>query len=279
MGVMIMDIMEILKNVLNSIIGWATTAGLRLLIAIVILIVSFKVINAVAKKIAKQGDKGKLDKTLAKTFAYLFKLAMKICIAICLVGYVGIDTSGLAALVVSFGACIGLALNGAVANLAGGVVILVTRPFKVDDFIEAQGVSGTVEDIHITCTRIRTGDNKVVYLPNGALSAGTIINYSEKDTRRVDFTFSIGYANDFEKAKAIVLDVCNAHELVLKDPAPMVRVSEHGASSINLVTRVWVNSGDYWTVNFDLLEAVKKAFDEQGIEIPYNQLDVHVKKD
>ena len=274
-----MDIMEILNNVLNSIIGWATTAGLRLLIAIVILIVSFKVINAVAKKIAKQGDKGKLDKTLAKTFAYLFKLAMKICIAICLVGYVGIDTSGLAALVVSFGACIGLALNGAVANLAGGVVILVTRPFKVDDFIEAQGVSGTVEDIHITCTRIRTGDNKVVYLPNGALSAGTITNYSEKDTRRVDFTFSIGYANDFEKAKAIVLDVCNAHELVLKDPAPMVRVSEHGASSINLVTRVWVNSGDYWTVNFDLLEAVKKAFDEQGIEIPYNQLDVHVKKD
>ncbi len=274
-----MDFPEILKNVLNSIIGWATTAGIRLLIAIVILIVSFKIINVVAKKIAKQGDKGKLDKTLAKTLAYLFKLAMKICIAICLVGYVGIDTSGLAALVVSFGACIGLALNGAVANLAGGVVILVTRPFRVDDFIEAQGVSGTVEDIHITCTRIRTGDNKVVYLPNGALSAGTIINYSEKDTRRVDFTFSIGYANDFEKAKAIVMDICKSHELVLKDPAPMVRVSEHGASSINLVARVWVNSGDYWTVNFDILETVKKTFDEQGIEIPYNQLDVHVKKD
>lgn len=274
-----MDFSEILKNVLNSIIGWATTAGIRLLIAIVILIVSFKIINVVAKKIAKQGDKGKLDKTLAKTLAYLFKLAMKICIAICLVGYVGIDTSGLAALVVSFGACIGLALNGAVANLAGGVVILITRPFRVDDFIEAQGVSGTVEDIHITCTRIRTGDNKVVYLPNGALSAGTIINYSEKDTRRVDFTFSIGYANDFEKAKAIVMDICKSHELVLKDPAPMVRVSEHGASSINLVARVWVNSGDYWTVNFDILETVKKTFDEQGIEIPYNQLDVHVKKD
>lgn len=274
-----MDFKEILNNVLNSVISWATTAGIRLLIAVIILIVSFKVINVVAKKIAKQGEKGKLDKTLAKTFAYLFKIAMKICIAICLVGYVGIDTSGLAALVVSFGACIGLALNGAVANLAGGVVILITRPFRVDDFIEAQGVSGTVEDIHITCTRIRTGDNKVVYLPNGALSAGTITNYSEKDTRRVDFTFSIGYANDFEKAKAIVMDICKAHELVLKDPAPMVRVSEHGASSINLVARVWVNSGDYWTVNFDILETVKKTFDEQGIEIPYNQLDVHVKND
>ena len=274
-----MDLTETLQALLAKLIDWATTAGVRLVIALVILFISFKVINAVARKIEKQGEKGKLDKTIAKTLAYVMKIALKICIAICMVGYVGIDTSGLAALVVSFGACIGLALNGAVSNLAGGVIIILTRPFRVDDFIEAQGVSGTVEDIHITCTRVRTGDNKVVYLPNGALSSGTIINYSEKDTRRVDFTFSIGYGNDFEKAKAIVLDICNAHALVLKDPAPMVRVSEHGASSINLVTRVWVNNGDYWTVNFDILEAVKKAFDEQGIEIPYNQLDVHVKKD
>ena len=274
-----MDLTETLQALLAKLIDWATTAGVRLVIALVILFISFKVINAVARKIEKQGEKGKMDKTIAKTLAYVMKIALKICIAICMVGYVGIDTSGLAALVVSFGACIGLALNGAVSNLAGGVIIILTRPFRVDDFIEAQGVSGTVEDIHITCTRVRTGDNKVVYLPNGALSSGTIINYSEKDTRRVDFTFSIGYGNDFEKAKAIVLDICNAHALVLKDPAPMVRVSEHGASSINLVTRVWVNNGDYWTVNFDILEAVKKAFDEQGIEIPYNQLDVHVKKD
>ena len=274
-----MDLTETLQALLAKLIDWATTAGVRLLIALVILFVSFKVINAVARKIEKQGEKGKMDKTIAKTLAYVMKIALKICIAICMVGYVGIDTSGLAALVVSFGACIGLALNGAVSNLAGGVIIILTRPFRVDDLIEAQGVTGTVEDIHITCTRVRTGDNKVVYLPNGALSSGTIINYSEKDTRRVDLTFSIGYANDFEKAKAIVLDVCNAHGLVLKDPAPMVRVSEHGASSINLLTRVWVKNADYWTVHFDLLEAVKKAFDEQGIEIPFDQLDVHVKND
>jgi small conductance mechanosensitive channel len=202
---------------------------------------------------------------------------MKIVITICLVGYVGIDTSGLAALVTSFGVCIGLAVNGAVANLAGGVVIILTRPFKVDDFIEAQGYSGTVEDIRITCTRIRTGDNKVVYVPNGALSAGTIVNYSEKETRRVDFTFSIGYGDDFEKAKKIITDICMAHELVLKEEPILVRVSEHGASSINIVARVWVNSGDYWTVNFDIIEAVKTAFDKEGIEIPYNQIDVHVK--
>jgi small conductance mechanosensitive channel len=147
----------------------------------------------------------------------------------------------------------------------------------VDDFIEAQGYSGTVEDIHITTTKIRTGDNKVVYIPNGPLSSGTIVNYSVKDTRRVDFTFSIGYSDDYEKAKKIVMDILTSHELTLDDPAPMVRVSAHGASSIDLVARVWVKSNDYWTVNFDILEAVKTAFDKEGIEIPFNQLDVHVK--
>lgn len=265
--------------ILDTIVNWALNTGIKLVIALFILIISFKIVNFIGKKIEKSHEKGKMDKTIAKVLAYIFKLGMKIVIAICLVGYVGIDTSGLAALVTSFGVCIGLAVNGAVANLAGGVVIILTRPFKVDDFIEAQGYSGTVEDIHITCTRLRTGDNKVVYVPNGALSSGCIVNYSEKSTRRVDFTFSIGYGDDFEKAKKIVNDVCAAHPLVLKDQPIFVRVAAHGASSIDLVTRVWVNSGDYWTVNFDILEAVKTAFDKEGIEIPFNQLDVHVKKD
>ena len=266
-----------LQSIIDTVVGWVTTAGVRLLIALLILFVSFKVINVIARKIEKKGDKDKYDKTVMRTLAYIFRLGLKVAIGICLVGYVGIDTSGLTALVASFGVCIGLAVNGALSNLAGGVLILVTRPFKIDDFIEAQGYSGTVEDIHMVTTKIRTADNKVVYIPNGALSSGSIVNYSVKDTRRVDFTFSIGYGDDFEKAKSIVLDVCNSHELVLKDPAPMVRVSGHGASSINIVTRVWVKSGDYWTVNFDVLEAVKTAFDKNGIEIPYNQLDVHVK--
>ncbi len=266
-----------LQSIIDTVVGWVTTAGVRLLIALLILFVSFKVINVIARKIEKKGDKDKYDKTVMRTLAYIFRLGLKVAIGICLVGYVGIDTSGLTALVASFGVCVGLAVNGALSNLAGGVLILVTRPFKIDDFIEAQGYSGTVEDIHMVTTKIRTADNKVVYIPNGALSSGSIVNYSVKDTRRVDFTFSIGYGDDFEKAKSIVLDVCNSHELVLKDPAPMVRVSGHGASSIDIVTRVWVKSGDYWTVNFDVLEAVKTAFDKNGIEIPYNQLDVHVK--
>ena len=272
-----MDWNQVLNNIINTIINWATTAGLRLLIALVLLFVSFKIVNCVARKIEKSGETGKLDKTLARTFAYIFRLGLKCLIAICLVGFVGIDTSGLAALVVSLGACVGLALNGALSNLAGGILIILTRPFRVDDFIEAQGYSGTVEDIHITNTKIRTGDNKVVYIPNGPLSSGTVVNYSVKDTRRVDFTFSIGYSDDYEKAKKIVMDILTSHELTLDDPAPMVRVCAHGASSIDLVARVWVRSGDYWTVNFDVLEAVKTAFDKEGIEIPFNQLDVHVK--
>ncbi len=268
-----------LQNLLSTIVSWATTAGVRLLIALVLLFVSFKIVNAISRKIARSHEKGKIDKTLATTFAYIFKIGLKIVIAICLIGYVGIDTSGLAALVASFGVCIGLAVNGAVSNIAGGVIIIVTRPFKVDDFIEAQGYSGTVADIHMTATKLITGDNKVVYIPNGALANGSIVNYSEKDMRRVDFTFSIGYGDDFEKAKAIVSEILNSHELTLKEPASMVRVSEHGASSINLVARVWAKSGDYWTVKFDILERVKLAFDKEGIEIPFDQLDVHVKKD
>lgn len=274
-----MDWKETLQSIVNSIISWVTSSGLKLLIALVVLFISFKIINKIGRKIEKLGDKEKVDKTLARVLGYIFKLGLKVVIAVCLIGYVGIDTSGLAALLVSFGACVGLAMNGALGNLAGGVLIILTRPFRVDDFIEAQGYSGTVEDIHITCTRLLTPDNKVVYLPNGALSSGSIVNYSEKDIRRVDNTFSISYSNDFEKAKAIISKICEEHPLVLKDQAIMVRVSAHSASSIDIVTRVWVKSSDYWTVHFDLLESVKSAFDKEGIEIPFNQLDVHVKND
>ena len=245
------------------------------------MIVAFRIVTVVTRRLEKKliDGKAKVDKTLAHTLFYILRITLKLVIVVCLIGFLGIDTSGLTALIASLGVCVGLAVNGALANLAGGVMILITRPFKVDDFIEAQGHSGTVEDIRITSTRIRTSDNKVIYIPNGSLSSGTITNYSELDLRRVDFTFSIGYADDFEKAKKLILAECDKHELILKDPAPFVRVSAHSASSIDIVTRVWVNSANYWTVNFDMLENVKKSFDENGIEIPYNQVDVHIKND
>lgn len=268
------------EQLLSSLASWAVNVGLKIVIALVILVVSFRVVTILTRKIEKKLINGKphLDKTLVSTLFYVLRIVVKSLIVVCLIGYLGIDTSGLTALFVSFGACVGLAVNGALSNLAGGVLIIVTRPFKIDDYIEAQGMSGTVEDIHITTTKLRTPDNKVVYIPNGPLSSGTIINYSEKELRRVDFNFSISYQNDFEKAKALVMDILNAHELVLKDPEPFVRVSSHADSSITVTARAWVKNADYWTVNFDVLESVKASFDASGIEIPYNQLDVHVKQ-
>lgn len=274
-----MDWQEIWKTVQE----WLTHTGIKVLISIVVLILSFGIINWLSRLIAKKGKKleesKKVDKTIYRTLSYVTKIGLKVLIVIALIGYLGIDTSGVTALIASLGVGVGLAVNGTLSNLAGGVLLLITRPFKVDDYISACGYEGTVEEILICNTKLRTSDNKVVYLPNGSLSTKEIVNYSEKATRRVDITYSIAYADDFEKAKAIILDIANKHDLILDDPAPSARVSAHSASSISIDAKVWCNNGDYWTVKFDMLERVKLAFDEQGISIPFDQLDVHVKND
>ena len=264
--------------------NWLTNTGIKIVIAIAIMVVSFSLINWICKKISKRVDKKvaenkKIDKTIYKTVSYVVKVALKVLVVIALIGYVGIDTSAITALIASLGVGVGLAINGTLSNFAGGVLILITRPFKDDDYIQACAYEGTVEDIRICHTRLRTTDNKVVYLPNGNLSTSQIVNFSEKDLRRVDLKFSISYSDDFEKAKAVISDVCAKNELILKDPEPSIRVSAQSASSIDISTKVWCKNADYWTVNFDMLENVKKAFDQNGITIPFNQLDVHVVTD
>ena len=268
-----------LSTILDTVWAWCASTGIKIVIALLIFAVSFRVITVIARKIQKKGDLDKFDKTVMRTLSYLFNIGMKVLVVICLIGYLGIDTSGLTALVASFGVCVGLAVNGALSNVAGGILLLVTRPFRVDDFIEAQGVTGTVEDIHMVTTKVRTTDNKVIYLPNGALSTGNIINYSEKPLRRVDFVFSIGYSSDYNKAVEIITNILTSHELTLDDPAPYIRMSAHSASSIDITARVWCLNANYWTIYADVMEAVKAAFDKEGIEIPFNQLDVHVKND
>ena len=273
-----MDLQQVWQTVQN----WLTTTGIKVVISIVIMIVSFSIINWLSKKIAKRADKKvesnkKIDKTIYRTLSYVAKVGLKVLVVIALIGYVGIDTSAITALIASLGVGVGLASNGALSSLAGGILILITRPFKDDDYIDACGYSGTVEDIRICHTKLRTTDNKVIYLPNGKLSTSEIVNYSEKDLRRVDLTFSISYSDDFEKAKKVIEEVWNQNELILKDPAPSVRVSAQSASSIDLTAKVWCKNEDYWTVNFDMLEQVKTAFDQNGIQIPFNQLDVHIK--
>ena len=167
------------QAILNSVISWSVNVGIKLIIAVILMFVSFKLINLICRKIEKRGEKAHADKTILRTGVYILKLVTKCIVTVCLIGYLGIDTSAITALIASFGLCIGLAVNGALSNLAGGVLIIVTRPFRVDDFIEAQGVMGTVEGIQLTHTTIVTPDNKVVHIPNGALSSGNIVNFQE----------------------------------------------------------------------------------------------------
>jgi len=265
-------------EILSTIGNWAATTGVKIIIALVILLVSFRLIKVAAQKLEKSlNGAQKLDETLTKTLIYVAKVALEVVVVICLVGYLGIDTSGLAALVASLGVCVGLAVNGTLSNLAGGALILITRPFKIGDYISAQGYEGTVEDIHIISTKIITVDNKVIYLPNGSLSSGSIVNFSEKELRRVDHEFSVA-GNDLNKVRSLISDVCAANEKILADPAPFVRVCEYGAGNgTKVVVRAWTKGADYWDVYFALLDDVNKAFEANGIVIPFNQLDVHVK--
>jgi len=267
-----------MENILSTIGNWAATTGLKIVIALVIFIIGFKVVTAVSRKLEKKLLATEtLDKTLTKTLVNLASAGLKVLIVICLVGYLGIDTSGLAALVASLGVCVGLAVNGALSNLAGGAIILVTRPFKIGDYISAQGYDGTVQDINVIGTKLTTVDNKVVYIPNGALSSGSIVNYSEEDLRRVDLDFSVA-GNDINLVRKVALDVCDASAKVLKDPAPFARVTDYGAGrGTKLTVRAWCNSADYWDVYFDLLAEMNAAFDENKIVVPFNQLDVHMK--
>ena len=265
------EIIEALRN-------WALTTGIKIVAALIILLISFRIVTLISRRIEKKLDKsGKFDKTLVRTLSYAGRLVVKIVIATCLVGWLGVDTTGIAALIASLGVGIGLAVNGALSNFAGGILLLVTRPFKVGDYIAAQGAEGIVEDIRIISTKIVTLDNKVVHLPNGALSSGNIVNYSEKDIRRVDLDFSVA-GNDPELVRSLILGVCDADEKVLKDPATFVRVTDYGAGNgVKVTMRAWTKTAQYWDTYFDLLNGVRKAFEENKIVIPFNQLDVHIK--
>lgn len=269
---------EVNGAILSTLIEWARTTGVKIVVALIILLITFRIIKVVSTNIGKRLEKsGKFDRTLVKTLSYVGTIFAKVVVVTSLVGYLGIDTSGLAALIASLGVGIGLAVNGALANFAGGVLILVTRPFRVGDYIVAQGVEGIVEDIRIISTTLVTVDNKVIHIPNGGLSGATVINYSEKDVRRIDFSFSVG-GNDPNLVRKLIEEVCSKEEKVLKDPVPFVRMSDYGAGNgVKVVMRAWVKSSQYWDTYFDLLEQIRQSFDKNGIVIPFNQLDVHIK--
>ena len=190
----------------------------------------------------------------------------------------GFELSVFSALIASIGVTVGLALQGGLSNIAGGVMVVAFKPFELGDYVEAAGVSGTVTDIGIFYTTLTTPDNKKVVVPNGTISNSVITNYSTHETRRLDFDFAISYTSSIDDAKKVLMACAKSDERILSDPAPKVMVSAHGESSITVRLRVWVKRSDYWDVNFEMLEVVKKTFDQTGIVIPFNQLDVHISK-
>lgn len=257
-------------------IDLAVTYGVKLVVSILIFVIGKWIARALSNTTEKLMERAKVDTTLVRfvgSIVYILLLAVVIMAAI---SNLGIETTSFVALLGAVGLAVGLALQGSLANVGAAVLIILFRPFKVGDLIEAAGTLGTVEEVSMFSTVLGTLDGKTIIIPNGAVIGGTITNYSLKATKRVDLTFGIGYDDDLRKAKQLLEEIAANDPLVLDDPAPMVAVAELGDSSVNFTYRAWVKTPDYWTVYFETIEKVKLAFDDNGISIPYPQMDVHL---
>ncbi len=241
----------------------------KVLVAILIWIVGSWVIKILLKGVTKAMNKKKYDESLKKFLLNLLNWVLKIVLIITILGTVGVETTSFAALLASVGLAIGLALQGSLGNFAGGVLIMIFKPIKIGDLIEAQGEIGVVKEIEIFTTKLTGLSNKEIIIPNGSLSNGNIVNYSTEGTRRVDLTFGVGYDSDIKQTKDVLMQVLTSHPKVLQTPAPSVNVSELADSSINFAVRPWCKTEHYWDVYFDVTENVKEALDTAGIEIPY----------
>ena len=261
---------------LTKMIDLGISVGSKILLAIVVFIVGRWIVRRLNKLLAKILEKRHVEASLSTFVKSLVNITLTLLLIIVVIGVLGIETSSFIALFASAGVAIGMALSGTLQNFAGGVVILMFKPFKVGDTIEAQGQSGTVREIQIFNTILATPDNKIIIIPNGGLSTGLMKNYSREATRRVDWEFGIAYGDDYTKAKAVIARLLDADGRVLKDPAYFIALTSLGESSVNIVVRAWVNAGDYWGVYFDMNEKVYKTFAEENLNIPFPQLDVHL---
>lgn len=270
---------EFTEEMLKSLGEKAVNFVIDVIIALIILFIGKKVIKLLNKLVKKIFDKVNFDLGVEKFLMSLINLALYAILIIMIAKQIGFDTASLITVIGSAGLAIGLALQGSLSNFAGGVLILVLKPFHVGDYIvdSGTGLEGVVEDIDIFYTKLATGDNKRVCIPNGALSNSGITNVSAKGVRRLDFTVGIGYTSDIKLAKQLVTDIVSSHEKVLLDKGVTVFVGNLGESSVDIGFRCWVNGSDYWKEKWAILEEVKLAFDANGIEIPYNQIDVHMK--
>ncbi len=257
------------------IIPWGINIAMAIAIFVVGRWIAGFIINLVRKLLLKSGT----DEMLVNFVCSIVKSVLMLFIIIAALNQLGVDTTSFIALIGAAGLAIGLSLQSTLQNFAAGVMLILFKPFKLGDFVEAGGSAGVVEKINIFNTIMRTGDNREIIVPNGAIYGGTITNNSARDTRRIDMVFGIGYDDDIKKAKDLLNEILAADERVLKEPAPLVAVAELADCSVNFNVRPWVKSGDYWGVLFDVTEKVKLTFDANNISIPYPQMDVHVSKD
>ena len=260
-------------------ITYASEYGLKIVAALLIFVIgkwAVKKLTAVTKTVM---EKANVDKTLVEFAESLIYFVLLMVVVLAALNTLGINTTSFIAIFGAAGLAIGLALQGSLANVGAAVLIIIFRPFKVGDFVEAGGATGTVEDVNLFSTIIAPLDNRTVIVPNAAIVGGNIINYSMKPQRRVDHVFGIGYDDDLRLAKEVLMEIMATDERVLQDPAPFVAVSELGDNSVNFTTRAWVETADYWDVYFEMIEKVKLTFDEKGISFPYPQMDVHLDKE
>ena len=267
-------------EMVNEFIAKALNSGIelggRILAALIIFIIGKFLINWANKLFATTLQKRNVDASIQSFLKSIVNITLLVMLFLAVIGKLGIELTSFAALLASVGVAVGMALSGNLSNFAGGVIILVFRPYKVGDYIEAStGASGTVTDIQIFHTVLTTPDNKIIFAPNGAMSSAVVTNYSRKETRRLDFTFGVEYGTDFQQARTILMEIINKDTRILKDPAPFVEVGALADSSVNITVRVWVNASDYWAVNFDMNKNVYATFNEKGISFPFPQLTVH----
>ena len=265
-----------MEEMLDKIYQLLTVYGLKVLAAIAIFIIGRWVAKGVRKLVERMMTKGKVDSTLVTFTSNMAYIGLLAFIVIAALGQLGIQTTSFIAILGAAGLAVGLALQGSLSNFAAGFLLIIFRPFKVGDLIEAAGVFGVVEAIQIFTTQLKTADNKTVIIPNAKLTDDNIVNWTVKGTRRVDMVFGIGYDDDIDKARSLMAEIIAEDSRILETPAPQISVSELADSSVNFVVRPWVKVEDYWGVHFDLTEKIKKAFDANGVSIPFPQRDIHV---
>jgi small conductance mechanosensitive channel len=267
---------ELLQEIMNYAIEITSNFGLKLLTALIVVIVGKQLVKILLKVIKVALEKANTEETVRIFVANLLNTVFTVIIFVAAINQLGVETTSIIALLGAAGLAIGLALQGSLANFASGILIVIFRPYKVGDYIEAGTNAGTVKDIQIFSTVLRTPDNKTIVVPNGSIMDGSITNYSEQPTRRIDIIASCSYQDDLDKVKQVLKTILDSEDRILTEPKPQIAVSELAESSVNFIVRPWVNSSDYLPVMYSLLEQIKKTFDQEGISIPYPQSDIHI---